>query len=121
MKSGEGQIKRSRQDRVWWSRERKEEEKEEKVQAHLRHVTFVTGKVIKRMLQASIRMDEEEGAICGVRHSKQCRGHRILMASYEDNTSQGKSWIFDSGSTVHVCFQKELFNNSLITKKEWIV
>ena len=40
------------------------------------------------------------------------------MSSYvEDNTSQGKSWIFDSGSTVHVCSQKELFN-SLIVKEE---
>ena len=39
------------------------------------------------------------------------------MASYEDNTSQGKSWIFDSDSTVHVCPQKELFN-SLVAKKE---
>ena len=37
----------------------------------------------------------------------------ILMASNKDNTSQGKSWIFNSGSTVHVCSQKELFNNSL--------
>ena len=27
----------------------------------------------------------------------------ILMASYEDNTSQGKDWIFDSGSTIYVC------------------
>ena len=27
-----------------------------------------------------------------------------LMASNGDNTSQGKGWIFDSGSMVHVCF-----------------
>jgi len=40
---------RSRQDRVWWSQEGKEEEKEEKVQAHQRCVTFVTGKVIGRI------------------------------------------------------------------------
>ena len=40
------------------------------------------------------------------------------MASYEDNTSQDKGWIFDSDSTVHVCFQKELFNNSLDAKEE---
>ena len=44
----------------------------------------------------------------------------ILMASY-DNTSQGKSWIFDSGSTVYVCSQKDLFNNSLVAKEEGIV
>ena len=45
----------------------------------------------------------------------------ILMAYYvEDNTSQDKSWIFDSDSTVHVCSQKELFN-SLVAKKEGIV
>jgi len=45
----------------------------------------------------------------------------ILMISYENNTSQGKGWIFDSGSTVHVCSQKELFNNSLVVKEEGIV
>ena len=39
---------------VWWSREGKEKENEEKIQAHQRHVTFVTGKVIRRMT-ASIR------------------------------------------------------------------
>jgi len=44
-----GQIKRIRQDRVWWSQKGKKEEKEEKVQAHQRRVTFVTGKVIERM------------------------------------------------------------------------
>ena len=43
------------------------------------------------------------------------------MASYEDNTSQGKGWIFDSSSTVHVCSQKELFNNSLVVKKKGII
>jgi len=44
----------------------------------------------------------------------------VLMAFNEDNTSQGKGWIFDSGSTVHVCYQKELFNY-LIAKEEGIV
>jgi len=44
----------------------------------------------------------------------------VLMASNKDNTSQGKGWIFDSGSTVHVCSQKELFN-SLVAKEEEIV
>ena len=43
----------------------------------------------------------------------------LLMASYEDNISQGKSRIFDSSSTVHVCSQKELFN-SLIAKEKRI-
>ena len=46
----------------------------------------------------------------------------MLMTFYiEDNTSQDKSWIFDSYSTVHVCPHKELFNNSLVAKKEGIV
>jgi len=44
----------------------------------------------------------------------------VLMASYVDNTSQSKDWIFDLGSTVHVCSQKELFN-SLVTKEEGTV
>ena len=39
------------------------------------------------------------------------------MDSNEDNTSQGKGWIFDSGSTVHVCSQKELFNSLVARKK----
>jgi len=43
------------------------------------------------------------------------------MASYEDNTSQDKCWIFDSVSAVHICSQKELFNNSLVAKEERIV
>jgi len=45
----------------------------------------------------------------------------VLMASYvEDNTSQGKIWIFDLGSTVHVCSQKELFN-FLVAKVKGII
>ena len=44
-----GQIKRRRHDRIWWLREGKEEEKERKVQARQRRVTFVTEKVIGRM------------------------------------------------------------------------
>ena len=43
----------------------------------------------------------------------------VLMASYEDNTSQGKDQIFDSDSMIHVCSQKELFN-SLVAKEEEI-
>ena len=39
----------SMEDRVWWLRERKEGEKERKVQARQRHVTFVIGKAIGRM------------------------------------------------------------------------
>ena len=40
------------------------------------------------------------------------------MASYvENNTSQGKSYIFDFGSTVHVYSHEEMFN-SLIGKEE---
>ena len=48
-------------------------------------------------------------------------GTEILMTSYEEDTSQVKGWIFDLGSTVHVCSQKELFNNSLVAKEEGIV
>ena len=43
-----------------------------------------------------------------------------LMASNEDNTFKGKGWIFDSGSIVHVCSQKEPFD-SLVAKEEGIV
>ena len=65
-------------------------------------------------MQASARVIEEEGACCVARDVEDSE---VLMISYvEDNTSQGKGWIFDSGSTVHVCSQKELFN-SLVAKK----
>jgi len=51
------QIKRSRHDRVWWSQEGKEEEKERKVRAHQRRVTFVTGKIIGRMIASIGKSD----------------------------------------------------------------
>ena len=44
----------------------------------------------------------------------------VLMASDEDNTSQCEGLIFDLGSTVHVCSQKQVFN-FLIAKEEGIV
>ena len=45
----------------------------------------------------------------------------VLKDSYiEDNTSQGKNWIFDSGSAIHVCSHKEMFN-FLVTKEEGTV
>ena len=62
-------------------------------------------------------MAEEEGAIAETDVGSGAKDTEILMAFYEDNTSQGKGWIFDSGSTVHVCSQKELFN-SLVAKEE---
>ena len=49
MRLGKSQIKRSRKDRVRWSREEKEGEKEEKVRALQKRVTFVTGKDIAGM------------------------------------------------------------------------
>ena len=44
----------------------------------------------------------------------------VLMAYYENNTSHDRGWIFDSGSTIYVYSQKELFN-SLVAKEEGIV
>jgi len=45
----------------------------------------------------------------------------VLMTSYvEDNTSQGKDWIFDSDSIVHVYSHKEMFN-SLAANEEGAV
>jgi len=45
----------------------------------------------------------------------------LLMASYvEENTFQGKGWIFDSVSTVYICSHKEMFN-SLVAKEEVFV
>jgi len=45
---------------------------------------------------------------------------KVLIASYEDNTSQGNGCIFDSDSMVHICSEKELFN-FLIVKEEEII
>ena len=65
------------------------------------------------MIVSIARVVEEEGASCrGRRSIERLTGDEVLMAFNEDNTSQGKGLIFDSGSTVHVCSQKELFNNS---------
>jgi len=45
----------------------------------------------------------------------------VLMASYvKDNTSQGKGWIFDFGSAVHVCSHKDMVN-FLVAKEEGAV
>ena len=66
-------------------------------------------------------MAKEEGQAVEADVASGVEDTEILMASYKDNTSQGKGWIFNSGSTVHVCSQKELFNNSLTTKEEGIV
>ena len=39
----------------------------------------------------------------------------VLMTFYvEDNTSQGKDWIFDSGSTIHVSSHKKMLDPSAI-------
>ena len=47
-------------------------------------------------------MAEEERASCGGDVGSGVDDTKILMASYEDNTSQGKGWIFDLSSMVHV-------------------
>jgi len=45
----------------------------------------------------------------------------VLMVFYvEDNTYQGKRWIFDSSSTVLVCSHKEMLNY-LVAKEEGTV
>ena len=39
----------------------------------------------------------------------------VLMTFYvEDNISQSKCWIFDSGSMIHVCSYKEMFNSLVV-------
>ena len=118
LRLGKDQIKRSRQDQIWWSREGKEEEKEEKVQTHQRCVTFFTGKVIESKHQQEWL--KKKGQVAEADVASNIEDTERLMAYYEDNTSQGKGWIFDSGSTVHVCYQKELFNNSLVANEEGI-
>ena len=45
---------------------------------------------------------------------------KVLMAFYEENTFQGKGWIFDLVSTIHVCSHKKMFN-SFVVKEEWAV
>jgi len=39
----------------------------------------------------------------------------VLMA-FTNNTSTDKNWILDSGSAVHVCSQKEMFNSLIVEK-----
>jgi len=76
---------------------------------------------LEEWLQASARWLKKKGQAAETDVASGVENTEILIASYENNTSQSKGWIFDSGSTVHVCFQKELFNNSLIVKEEGIV
>ena len=46
---------------------------------------------------------------------------KVLMVSYiEDNISQGKYWIFDFGSMIHVSFHKKMFNSFVVKKKETV-
>jgi len=43
---------------------------------------------------------------------------KVLVSSYiEDNTSQGKDYIFNFGSTIDVCFHKEMFNSLVARRK----
>jgi len=89
-------------DQIWWLRDEKEEKKERKLQACQRRVTFVTRKVIERT-NASIGKEwlKKKGQ---AEETNVASGDEVLMAYYvEDNTFQDKSWIFDSGTTVHVC------------------
>jgi len=45
----------------------------------------------------------------------------VLMTFYvEDNTSQSKCWIFDSGSMVHVYSHKEMFNSLVANEEETV-
>ena len=62
---------------------------------------------LKKMGQAA----KADVALSGVEDTE------ILMASYKDNTSQDKGWIYDSGITIHVCSNKEMFN-CLVVKEE---
>jgi len=70
------------------------------VRARQRRATFVTGKVLKRMTESIDKSGEEEGVL-DIASSVDTE---VLMTSYiEDNTFQGKNYIFNSASTVHVC------------------
>jgi len=40
-----------------------------------------------------------------------------VLTTFIDKTSTDKCWILDSGSAVHICSQKDMFN-SLVAKKE---
>ena len=63
------------------------------------------------MIEEEGASEEADIALSGLEETK------VLMAFNEDNTSQSKGWIFESGSTVHVCSQKELCN-SLVQRRK---
>ena len=66
-------------------------------------------------------MVEEEGAVTKTDVASSVDDIEVLMASYvEDNTSQCKNLILDSGITIYLCSQKELFN-SLVVKEKGIM
>ena len=75
------------------------------------------GKSLKELLQASERIIEEEWASCGDRCGNElCIGYQSINSFL--CSSQDKSWIFNSGSMVHVCSHIEMFN-SLVAKEEY--
>ena len=111
------QIKRSKHDWVWGHRkERKRRRKKGPGSSKACHFYHKGGywKNCCKHRQKWLKKEQtaEADVASGVSETE------ILMASYvEDNTSQGKNWIFDSGSTVHICSQKKLFTPWLQKRK----
>ena len=101
LRLGKCQIKRSRQDSVWWSRQEREGRKGPSSskachfchrEGHWKNNYKHRQEWLKKKGQAA----EAGVALSGLEEIE------VLIATYEDNTSQG-SWIFDLFSTVHVC------------------
>ena len=85
MRLGKGQIKRSRQDRIWWSQEGKEEEKKRKVRIRRRRVTFVIGRMTANISNSKLKKGRALKANIAISDV----GIEILIASYvEDHFSR---------------------------------
>ena len=44
----------------------------------------------------------------------------LTTSIIEDNTSQGKGWVLDSGSAVHICSHKKTFDSYVGKEKETV-
>jgi len=96
--------------------------KERKRSGLIKDVSLLSkGKSLEECLQAQQEWLKKKGQAAEADVASGVDDTKVLMTSYvEDNTSRGKVWIFDLGSTFHVCSQKELFN-FLVAKEEGTV
>jgi len=77
------------------------------------------GRLLKERPQVSTRMVEKKGQTAEADIAEGVLDAYVLTASI-DNTFTNEGWILDSGSVVHVCSLKEMFNSFIAKEEETI-